>query len=379
MRFLLSRFHKNTTIRVVTIVVIMLLAYIYITKKEPKENLDSQTEQIRDVSTNSEMDKNIQELFEKRNNALLKKDTKYLESIYDTGNKLGTWAYEHEIKKIKYIENWSEKQGVEFIDINPIVVVRSVKEKDDKFSTYLLCSTEYKYKYKDDESINSSRIGTYHVMDLVEKDGSLQIVKEWYDDPFAGSMDLEKLKNEEITQFINNQTHKDREDLTQNRKDAIEYAHRYSGAASLEEYGFKYNKEYKDYNSQGGDCTNFISQVLLEGGFKKNQAWNYNSSGATKAWVNASGFKDYILYSGRGSVISQGDYKSVYKHSYNLTPGDVISYEKKGKISHTAVVTSMDSKGYPLVTCHNTDRNNVPWDLGFNGKDIRFYLIKMHY
>lgn len=379
MRFPLSRFYKNTTIRVVLIIVILVVGYIYNTKEDSKENSQSESEQTRDVSSNSEIDKTIQALFEKRNDALLKKDIKYLESIYDIENKLGRWAYEHEIKKIKYIGNWSEKQGIEFVEINPIVVVKSIKEKEDKFSVYLLCSTEYKYKYKDEEAVNSSRIGTYHVIDLVEKNESLKIIKEWYDDPFAGSMDLEKLKDEEITLFINSQHLKEGEDLSQNRKDAVDYAHRYSGAASLKEYGFKYNKEYRDYNSEGGDCTNFISQVLLEGGFKKNQAWNYNSSGATKAWVNASGFKDYITYSGRGSVISQGDYKNVYKHSYSLIQGDVISYEKKGKISHTAVVTSFDSKGYPLVTCHNTDRNNVPWDLGFNGKDIKFHFIKMNY
>lgn len=379
MEFLLNKINKNIWARVLFIIVILLLAYVYNTKKYKKETLKSETDPIRDVSTNIEIDKSIQELFDKRNNAILENDTKYLESIYDTDSKLGTWAYEHEIKKIKYIENWSEKQGVDFIEINPKVVIKSVKEKDDKFSAYLLSSTQYKYKYKDNEAINISRIGTHHVMDLVEKDGSLTIVKEWYDDPFAGSMDLEKLKDEEITQFINGQTKKEKENLSLGRKAAVDYANRYCGAASLEKYGFKYNKEYRDYNSQGGDCTNFISQVLLEGGFEKNQAWNYNTSGATKAWVNAAGFRDYIIYSGRGTLISQGEYKHVYKSSYNLIPGDVISYEKKGKISHTAVVTSLDSKGYPLVTCHNTDRNDVPWDLGFNGKDIKFHFIKVHY
>ena len=34
---------------------------------------------------------------------------------------------------------------------------------------------------------------------------------------------------------------------------------------------FKYNKKYRDYNPQGGDCANFASQILFEGGkFKKN-------------------------------------------------------------------------------------------------------------
>ena len=214
----------------------------------------------------------------------------------------------------------------------------------------------------------------------MENDNSLIITKEWYDDPFADSLNLEDLKQESIKEFIMSQEAKEIADLNERRQNAIEYAHKYAGAASEEKYGFKYNKEYKNYNYEGGDCTNFISQVLYEGGgFKKNSTWNYNSSGATRPWVNAQGFKDYILYSGRGSLIGNGDYEKVYKLSYKLLPGDIVSYDKKGKIAHTAVVTDIDSKGYPLVTCHNTDRNNVPWDLGWNDKNIKFWFIRVHY
>ena len=54
-------------------------------------------------------------------------------------------------------------------------------------------------------------------------------------------------------------------------------------------------------------------------------------------------------------------------------------YEKNGRITHVSTVTGLDSKGYPLVTCHNTDRLLVPWDLGWSDKSIRFHLIKVNY
>ena len=63
----------------------------------------------------------------------------------------------------------------------------------------------------------------------------------------------------------------------------------------------------------------------------------------------------------------------------NLRPGDFVAYEKGGRITHVSTVTGMDSKGYPLVTCHNTDRLLVPWDLGWSNKTIRFHLIRVHY
>ena len=119
--------------------------------------------------------------------------------------------------------------------------------------------------------------------------------------------------------------------------------------------------------------------MFESGRFKKNQIWNYENGSGTKAWVNAQGFKNYILYSGRGSLIAKGTYQDVYKQAYNLRPGDFVGYEKGGRITHVSTVTGVDSKGYPLVTCHNTDRYLVPWDLGWSNKSIKFHLIHVNY
>ena len=119
--------------------------------------------------------------------------------------------------------------------------------------------------------------------------------------------------------------------------------------------------------------------MFASGRFKKNSVWNYEDRSGTKAWVNAQGFTNYILNSGRGSLISKGSYKDIYKVAYNMRPGDFVAYEKGGRITHVSTVTGTDSKGYPLVTCHNTDRLLVPWDLGWSNQNIKFHLIRVHY
>lgn len=78
-------------------------------------------------------------------------------------------------------------------------------------------------------------------------------------------------------------------------------------------------------------------------------------------------------------MISKGSYEKVYKDSYKLLPGDFVAYEKKGDITHISVVSGADSKGYALVTCHNTDRCDVPWDLGWSDKKMKFWLIRVHF
>jgi len=86
-----------------------------------------------------------------------------------------------------------------------------------------------------------------------------------------------------------------------------------------------------------------------------------------------------MINSGRASVIAYGNYDKVYKASYKLLPGDFVAYEKKNDITHISVVTGADSRGYSLVSCHNSDRNKVPWDLGWSDKRIKFWLVRVHY
>ena len=331
--------------------------------------------------SNEEITSSLEQIFDNRNKAILSNDLELLQSIYDTDTKYGTWAYEYEIRKTKYLHNWAEKQGVKFIDIKPTLVIKKIKGSNNTFSISLVCSTEYKYSYENQpETINSSRIGTYHNLQLVNKDGIWIITKEWYKDPFGDSLNLDNIKADSIKSFIESQSIRDFSTLSERRINAVKYADEFCGAASEEQYGFKYNRKYRDYNSKGGDCANFASQILFEGGkFKKNSAWNYDSGGATSTWLNADGFKRYMTNSGRASVIAHGSYEQIYKLSFKLLPGDFIAYEKNADINHISVVTGADSKGYALVSCHNSDRNKVPWDLGWSNKSIKFWLVRVHY
>ena len=323
----------------------------------------------------------LQNLFDYRNKAILEQNEEILKELYDTDKKTGLWAYEHEVEKMKYLKNWSSKQGVTFNDIKTKVKIRKVKEKEtDLYGIICNVATDYNYSYENEKDVkNIFRIGTEHYLNVKIKDNQYIITKEWYTDPFADSLNLENIKSDDIRSYILAQQKPDIQ-LTQEQQKAIDYAHRYCGVSTEEEYEFKFNREYKNFNPDGGDCANCASQIMYESGrFKKNSIWNYNNRDGTKAWVNAQGFKNYILNSGRGSLICKGSYEETYKESYNLRPGDFVAYEKGGRITHVSTVTGMDSKGYPLVTCHNTDRLLVPWDLVCSNKNIRFHLIRVHY
>lgn len=323
----------------------------------------------------------INTLFIARNKAIINQDLSLVEPIYNKNTTYGLWAYEYEERKMKYIKNWGEKQGAVFTEITPQILIRKISVGEKSASVNLSCSTEYKYHYEgEDDIINKCRIGTYHIIQLVKKNGNWIIIKEWYKDPFGDSLDLRKLKTEPIKKYILSHEARDLSDIKEKRKKCAAYGLEYSGAGNDEGTGFNYNKKYKNYNSEGGDCADFASQMLHEGaGFRMNSSWNVDRKGASRAWVNADGFKDYMVYSGRASVISHGSYDKVYKASYKLLPGDFVAYEKKGDVIHISMVTGADSKGYTLVTCHNTDRRQVPWDLGWSNNNIKFWLVRVHY
>ena len=345
------------------------------------EFIDKDTENA-DTDLYKKLEPLLSELFTKRNEAILSFDSDSLRSFYNLNQKPSLYAFENEVKKIKYLGNWSEKQGITFSDIKSKVQVKKVKLKDSNiYSAIAVVSTQFHYTYDNDEQNvdNMFRLGTYHYLNLKLDDDTFIITKEWYTDPFADSLNLNNLKSEEINNYISTRTLAEL-NLNDRVKKAVTYAHKYCGAAADDEDGFNYNPKYTDFNPSGGDCANFASQILHEGGnFKKNNTWNYIDGAGSIAWVNAQGFKNFMLDSSRGSLIAKGKYENIYKAAYNLRPGDFVAYEKKGRVTHISTVTGLDSKGYPLVTCHNTDRLLVPFDLGWSNPDITFHLIHAHY
>ena len=268
-------------------------------KKDDK--LTEEEKKVRKAELKKEVTEFINTLFIARNKAIINQDLSLVGHIYNKNTTYGLWAYEYEERKMKYIKNWGEKQGAVFTDITPQILIRKISVDEKSASVNLSCSTEYKYHYEgEDDIINKCRIGTYHIIQLVKKNGNWIIIKEWYKDPFGDSLDLRKLKTEPIKKYILSHEARDLSDIKEKRKKCVEYGLEYCGAGNDEGTGFNYNKKYKNYNSEGGDCADFASQMLHEGaGFRMNSSWNVDRKGASRAWVNADGFKDYKI--GRAS------------------------------------------------------------------------------
>jgi hypothetical protein len=324
----------------------------------------------------------ISSLFAVRDSCVFLGNTDPLKKVFVTDERNGRWALEYEGARASYLAQWAAKQGVSFRDIHTDIQILRSRAVGRGYAFYLVASTEYTYAYSDTpDTTTSFRLGSYHSLDLIpgEAAGTWVISREWYDDPFAKSFD-DSLYTPEMTNTITSHTPADHSQLSAARLGAVRYADQYCGKASDGSNGYLYNTEYTDYNALGGNCANFASQVLFEGGgFKKTSRWNYRNGKGSRAWINAQGFKDFLIYSGRGSLIARGKYADVHQAVFDLLPGDIIAYADRSGITHISVVTDQDSKGCPLVNSHNLDRYRVPWDIGWNAAGYSFYLIRMNY
>lgn len=349
---------------------------------------------IQSVDQN-ELKLEIERIYNERSAALVSGDISSLKNLFDTSQKSGQWALEHEIKRVKYLNDWSAERKITFGNIESTVRIKKISPKGNIIKLALEESYKFDYVYDNNENspIDSFGVGIRHFASLVKKNEKWVICSDWYTDCFEDALrnysnntfDSSALLTASIPNIFKSYEVSNNY-KSYNREKAVAYADKYCGAAWGSSNNFKYNKKYNDYNGIGGDCTNFASQVLGDkeaGDMRIGGAWTPGS----RAWANADGLKDYLTNSGRGSIISIGTFKQLTTPSANLPQGavaklqlgDLIAYEKgRGNIDHFAVVTGFDSHGYPLVNSHTTDRYHVPWDLGWGDSKIRFFLIHIN-
>lgn len=325
----------------------------------------------------------IENIYNTRSSSFITGNTKSLNKFFDTSRNQSKWALQHEINRIKYLQDWSKSRNIKFKNITSSVRIKKINTTKKYIKVYLEESYKFDYLYNFDKNktINSFGVGIRHSLNLTNKDNKWIILSDWYTDCFEDALSrYNNSVSENITTAYTNSPK-----FAYNRKKAVEYANKYCGAAWGNKNNFKYNPKYKDYTGKGGDCTNFISQVLSDaegGSLSSDSAWKKGSY----AWVNADGLKNYLLFTGKGTVIKKGTFKELTTLLNNkgaaitkLRLGDLICYEKSNNnIDHFAIVTGFDSEGYPLINSHTTDRYKVPWDLGWGDANIKFLLIHIN-
>lgn len=190
---------------------------------------------------------------------------------------------------------------------------------------------------------------------------------------------LIKITSSEDKSSSSNSEFSDVENSNYNREKAREYALKWATSS---------NKEYYNYINDGGDCTNFVSQVLRAGGLEfvgsKEKAtsiksWFYYSSNLpnrTSTWTAANPFN---LHFGK-------EYKRAYKYrEYKVEDalknwdeiystiyiGDIVQYSRPNNIAfHSQAITDVLDKKTIYFSQHSNSIENF-----YKDGNLQYYLL----
>lgn len=148
-----------------------------------------------------------------------------------------------------------------------------------------------------------------------------------------------------------------------NRDTAVAYAR---------EWALGRNPAYYNFDSVGGDCTNFVSQCLYAGApvmnFTPVFGWYYRSSyDRTASWTGVEYFYNFLI-NNQGI----GPYAQIVPQE-KARPGDIVQLGTRSSgFSHTAVITSITPT--LLVAAHTYDALDRPLD-SYIYETVRFLHI----
>lgn len=138
------------------------------------------------------------------------------------------------------------------------------------------------------------------------------------------------------------------------------------------------NSAYCNFTGGGGDCTNFLSQCLLNGGWTKNAAWTTklkadcpacrNSSCEAMecyscSWTLAQDFKYYITHGGSSRITQAANIT-------DLVPGDILQYGTTARIGHSTLVTKRSKAPDGSIHLFVTYRSSS----NYEPREDRFYM-----
>lgn len=151
---------------------------------------------------------------------------------------------------------------------------------------------------------------------------------------------LELLYETFMKSFSNNVNGYKRNDSSFNVQAACNYA---------ETFALTPNPNYKYFENIGGDCTNFISQIIFTGGLKQNPSWRPY----TIPWIRVEDIYLYLTKNKLAFKLPEGS--SLYK-------GCIIQFYKPeiGRYFHNGFITYELPNNDYLYCCHSYNKLNYP-------------------
>jgi hypothetical protein len=264
--------------------------------------------------------------------------------------------------------------GLKYQSYQFVLDYDSIEIKGNKAVVQLQESNEVVYETMAPEVTQLA--GLQHTFVLHSKRGIWSIYKEEYQDEFSKVFD-ENSKDQLIEQINKKYKENKKSIFSRGKVMAMPFAvnNSYNRSAALS-YSYTYrsyatkNTSYKSMYYQdgyGGDCTNFVSQILYAGAPKMSSNWKYDKKGTSTTnddtWTNS-----WSVVGSLGNFLTTntgiGPYGSVVPVTVTggyLKSGDVILVSSDGGSYYFHAVSAYQFvNGSLTIVGHDTDRFNYP-------------------
>ena len=259
--------------------------FFYYWRKKLQTKITKEKDQIKEIK-----------IIKKENGLILKVNTIHSFKIYSNNKYITSYETLHYIFHISHIKSTN----------------MAINEYDpEKYKKLLYCGSKL-CKYQ-------NTVNTWRTMN-----GKLKDLYKNYSSYLQG-----KISN---NSFRSNKLY--------NRDNAVNYADKYS---------LKYNDNYKNFNNNGGDCTNFVSQCIHEGNIPLSSTWRPYTS----PWIRVN----ELYY-----FLTRNKYAIEVPNFSLLAKGDIIQFfsNSKGFFAHSGIITNILDNGEILYSCHSYDKHNYP-------------------
>ena len=266
---------------------------------------------------------------------------KYTSFVMSADDKVRTM-----VPRIK-VTDCSVEDGTASLDIYEWMTVGYAA---DDFSA--VNATAYGYNFS--LNLNCDKKGNWQIASVEDTDQNF----DWMEEEVQYSIEAEKENSDALRAFS-----EDGEKEMMAATAAKSYTYNVSKAiAYADKYCINYNSAYNSYKGRGGDCANFVSQCLYNGGFQQDSTWYKHSV----AWINVmkqiAHFKQY----GTFMKATNG----------NLLRGNPIYFDWNGDSTydHATICVGRNNSGVAILDSHTRDLYHATWDHWDFGKAATIQL-----
>ena len=308
--------------------------------------------------------------------------------------------------------------GLRYIDYDLLLEFKTMQINKDTQTAVVEVIEGHDVVFEATKDVTSSMRNLQHTFTLQKTKDGWKIVEDAYEDELRQLLDSPEVNKEQLIERVNSwheettnisrlevekqislneQSETARSDISEkaslnkqpeamrttsfhsyNRIAAVNYAH---------EWYNKRNPNYGTFDGIGGDCTNFVSQVIHAGGAPMDSTGNYQwyyygYNDRASSWTGVNQLYSYLVGNTWIGPVGQKMLK------WNMKQGDVIQIDLKPDTGYEHSVVVVDAHWVPItwywwqyrisIAAHDTDRDNYPLS-HYSPYGKRYIKIKGYY